>query len=155
MDPTEQLTELLEAMITKLPAGVQGLSSDLDQAAELMAAGAIPEAPLIRVFLKTLKGKRAFGLIREAGDVFSDHLSDLDQTVIAQAEIDTGSLTRARKRLDPLLDPTGRRGSEANGLMGRAHKQLFVSAMANHDREAAQRHLDACLLYTSPSPRDA
>lgn len=95
--------------------------------------------------LRLLRGKRQFGELEHAAGLFN--LSGLSQPVIgrqwAQALLDQNRVTQGLKALETLATQTGHdpvEGPEIRGLMGRAHKQLFVN---EGDPEHLRRSIEA------------
>ena len=129
---------------------------------------------------KQLRANREFAMLARVGEAVGRHTPEnaLVRSLYAQALIETGHATAAVDVLRPLarrLSRSEKAWSEAQGLIGRAHKQVFFDAGDKQSapaREALKQSIAAyqevmkaggswtwqginCLLYTSPSPRDS
>ncbi|MBO3273143.1 serine protease [Hymenobacter defluvii] len=102
--------------------------------------------------MQLLRNKRQFALMLKVGDALlqTGRASHRVHRQYAQALIDEGRLTAAIAVLTDLLRNIGndgepaaaaaRESAEARGLLGRAHKQLYINAKSSHNQQV-QQHL--------------
>jgi S1-C subfamily serine protease len=117
-----------------------------------------PAGPVHRI-LSALRNKRYFDLMARVADaVIQSGQNDPEvRRQYAQSQIEEGDITAALDVLGALAAETGDTGAirnptehaEARGLMGRAHKQAYVNAVAGPHRElrarANRRHLEQAI----------
>lgn len=113
-----------------------------DLAKQIRESGEVYPADLARAALKPLRRKRYFDiLIRLADAIFESRQTDaLARTYYAQALIDTGRPLLAIPYIRDLIAATQegtRERFEAEGLLGRAYKQLYVQNGRREDAELA------------------
>jgi hypothetical protein len=130
-DPLQSERELREAVDALDRPRVADLCAQL--IAHLRAHDAPYELTSARTILRLLRGGRHFPLLQQVADAFIQ--SGLDDPAIrvahAQALLDQGNLVAAVAVLERLVvDTTGQDYEQAvaRGLLGRAHKQMYVAA---------------------------
>ncbi|MGF1508379.1 MAG: trypsin-like peptidase domain-containing protein [Myxococcota bacterium] len=135
--------ELIESMRVYGPPALDCGIADISSQAR--AGKKVDPAELAR-FLKCLRNERAFSAMLQTIAVFPDVELPAVRTLEAQALIDTSQLHTALQKLNdlkaslPAAGPNTDR-SETLGLIGRTHKQYFVSALALGDEGRAKDHL--------------
>ena len=145
--PISDVNEDIDVAIAALQEyGLPAIDGHLDRIAAKVLRGARAREGKVVDLMQACKHARGFRQMLEIAEIFGD-MDDVRLVLLkCQARIDTGDYRGATRRLERLRAALGEQGdktliSETLGLLGRAHKQMFVESHASGEEGRASEHL--------------
>lgn len=151
----DELNREIDDLLIELGMGPLSVAPKLAKLRLHLEHGAQPDEIRVESLLKAFRGLRHFWPMIDFSDDFVDFLTPQAKVLQAQAHIEICGYGRAGRLLQCMLrHDSARIQSEANGLLGRLHKQRFVNALKEQNSDLAEHHVKLALRHYERSFAD-